>query len=278
MNVHTRKSLIVVSVLMLLVNSPLLFASPESSVRTLNYHYPYLRWWFFLFLCWILACGVFHGIAMENRIRIPSFLKTFLSITAGVYFVLLLLEKEALVAFQYVVPIWLTWYLITSVCTARIQNKVRLQKCFVCFLLVVPLAVSFAYLQTRFVKPSLPPFEQALRISCSSNLKQIGLALQQYAIDNDGHFPDKNNAAGLEMLREQHYLTDGSVYVCPSSVTNRSNGKLTENTVSYAFVGGLDTECSTDSAIAWDKPGNHRNHRNILYTDGRVVSQTVQNP
>ena len=60
------------------------------------------------------------------------------------------------------------------------------------------------------------PDKQMLRISCTSNLKQIGLSLKQYAMDYDDWFPDKSGPVGFEKLRSKEYLTDCRVYSCPS--------------------------------------------------------------
>ena len=43
--------------------------------------------------------------------------------------------------------------------------------------------------------------EKARRISCVSNLKQIGTSLQTYAIDFESRFPDAEGAQGYEILR-----------------------------------------------------------------------------
>ena len=68
--------------------------------------------------------------------------------------------------------------------------------------------------------------EKARQASCTSNLKQIGLALKQYAQDYDGSYPDRA-VLGLSGLREASdsqslpsvlapYLKSVQVFVCPS--------------------------------------------------------------
>ena len=137
--------------------------------------------------------------------------------------------------------------------------------------------------------------EKARRISCTSNLKQIGLSLKQYTIDYADRFPFGGGAEGLELLRKNDYLTDYGVYACPSTTTTRGTGTValvqTSGTsggnCDYAFAGGMMEGDSNafgraDSGIAsdiysTDKSGtnggsapNHNDFGNILFHDGHV--------
>ena len=110
--------------------------------------------------------------------------------------------------------------------------------------------------------------EKARRISCTSNLKQIGTSLKQYAMDYADRFPigKTDGTYGLELLRKNAYLQDYSVYCCPSTTTTRGTGTsslkqesatATENNVDFAFAGGMMEGNSTlfgnaESAIASD--------------------------
>ncbi len=117
------------------------------------------------------------------------------------------------------------------------------------------------------------------RINCRSNLKNIGLAMKQYADDNDGWFPNKNGVAGFEMLRKK-YLTDSKVFICPSSRLKPANPdqQLTANNVSYEYKAGLrDIPENEKKPLAWDKCGNHKKYGNVLYCDGHVSGITAEN-
>lgn len=135
--------------------------------------------------------------------------------------------------------------------------------------------------------------EKARRISCTSNLKQIGLSLKQYAIDYSDRYPHAGGAAGLELLRKNDYLTDYNVYACPSTTTTRGTGTSSLSNATdatgncdYAFAanmmeGDSDAYGRADSGIAADigkadagptKVPNHAAYGNILFHDGHVAN------
>ena len=156
--------------------------------------------------------------------------------------------------------------------------------------------------------------ERARRINCASNLKQIGTAMKLYSSSFNDKLPggparqgggataiaNGNGDNGLEILRSNDFLTDYSVFICPSSTTSAGTGtdRLTyaastaaaDANASYGFVGGMIEGDSSiygraDSAISADLTGaatigsnndnpNHTGFGNILYQGGHVTGHT----
>ena len=143
--------------------------------------------------------------------------------------------------------------------------------------------------------------EKARRISCTSNLKQVGTSLKQYAMDYQDRFPigATDGTYGLELLRKNAYLQDYSVYCCPSTTTTRGTGTVpltqgdaTTANVDFAFAAGMMEGNSTlfgnaESAMASDiySTGksktngttnttdipNHADYGNMLFHDAHVT-------
>lgn len=100
------------------------------------------------------------------------------------------------------------------------------------------------------------------------DLKQIGLSLKQYAMDNEDFFPPDNNSRGLEKLRSMNYLSDYDCYICPGTKHKRGQGPLKENNCSYIYLGGFKEGQNPKIPLAFDKPGNHKNFMTVLFIDG----------
>ena len=134
--------------------------------------------------------------------------------------------------------------------------------------------------------------ESARRSSCLSNMKQIGLALAQYANSFDGRMPNgptwagdagyvldgtkffgKTIAGGFEVLRAGEFLADYAVYVCPSTTVKTGDNQkalrwdTADANLSYGYHAGMIQGDSTasgraDSAVSADLTGDVANGSN----------------
>jgi prepilin-type processing-associated H-X9-DG protein len=135
----------------------------------------------------------------------------------------------------------------------------------------------FALLQISILLPSLNRArEQANRVKCASNLRQIGLAVQLYANNNKGSFPpDLPALFGAGLLQS-------NVLICPS--TNHTAAPGTPSfqlgkDLSYVYVGkGLNFTAQSSVIIAYEPPSDHtpgqptgqKSGGNVLFADGHV--------
>ena len=122
--------------------------------------------------------------------------------------------------------------------------------------------------------------EQANRIRCASNLRQIGMAAMMYANENKGQYPPDFQT----LLRTQDLTSD--VFVCPSTTHTRAQGadakqqaqNLTAGPhLSYIYAGrDLTARSPLNAIVAYEVGDNHDRGRgpnagaNVLFIDGRV--------
>ena len=104
--------------------------------------------------------------------------------------------------------------------------------------------------------------KQATRVECINNLKNIGIAIQSYALDNDGKYPPTGTALSTSL--DVNYLSTNEVLNCPGD--GAAYGYTTKSyTISNAGAMNVIARCST--AI---HPGPKQ--YDVLYGDGHVAA------
>jgi len=140
--------------------------------------------------------------------------------------------------------------------------------------------------------------EEARKISCTSQLKQHGLAMANYANDFGDSLPPEVAAVGNHMISSYYntYMPNAKVFLCPSDKegdvdTLDNNTVNADNSVfiSYDYINRdravpltLRTKGHSEKSLMWDLYGGadidaakpFQNHGkkggNVLYFDGHV--------
>jgi prepilin-type N-terminal cleavage/methylation domain-containing protein/prepilin-type processing-associated H-X9-DG protein len=134
---------------------------------------------------------------------------------------------------------------------------------------------------------------------CADNLQKIFLAMQIYANDFSGKFPQNTNAQTSEEVLDvlvPRYTADTSIFICPGGRDSEipSGAPLRKYKISYAYCMGRDTNASPQDFLMSDRqistlskkigdqvfslngkpPGNnhHKYGGNFLFCDGSVQS------
>ena len=150
--------------------------------------------------------------------------------------------------------------------------------------------------------------ESGRRGSCTSNLKQIGTAIEFYRQHSRGNvapngdcakldsagtaskatisYDETGAANAMEVLRSQGMLNDHKVFVCPSATSKAGSGNdalaftANDTNLSYGYA-YISNQYSSASAMSGDLTGdgtvtksNHEEYGNLLMADGHVKGYT----
>ncbi|OGV51834.1 MAG: hypothetical protein A2017_19015 [Lentisphaerae bacterium GWF2_44_16] len=222
----------------------------------------------------IISVSVILLFLLGILFKIEIFVIAVLILSFPAFLLLALLEPPIMVGVLGGFSYWFFVILIFKI----IKDKYSQQLMSAFFVLGLFYFLSFCFINETGLGRGRPP-RKALRISCASNLKQIGLAFTQYSMDNDDYFPDKDGAEGLEMLRKNNYLTDYKIYTCPASSDKAGKDGLKEKNISYHYKGGIKASNESPVPILWDRCANHNDKRkpenaygNVLLSDGSIIN------
>jgi hypothetical protein len=113
----------------------------------------------------------------------------------------------------------------------------------------------------------LPLFQRSTggnhRAKCISNLKQIGLAVKQYALEYEGQFPPRQS------LLYPMYASATCVFQCPR---NGRSARLSDDDIDlfsdYSLVQGVSEESPAEWIMVYCNSAFHEGMRPVCFVDG----------
>lgn len=144
------------------------------------------------------------------------------------------------------------------------------------------MTVGLVGIQAGFLLPALSQAQQAARATASlNNVRQIGLAMFQYAGDHDDAFPDS-----FAVLLKEGYLNSSKVFLAPNSGTrlpadfpagdfpnaDLEKLKAIDAVSDYEMVKGITHADDAEFIVVYEKRSFYRGMRTCFFNDGHVQS------
>jgi len=139
---------------------------------------------------------------------------------------------------------------------------------------VMIVALPFVSILAGMLLPALGRArDEARKVRCSSNLKQIGTAANIW-LSKHGNM--EKWPPSLKALVDDEIIMEPKVFICPGTATSLVPGEFVTDyecimdrvdfPITESMAGG-------DVPMAWDKPGNHYDGFNVVYFDSHVEFQ-----
>lgn len=103
------------------------------------------------------------------------------------------------------------------------------------------------------------------RRECQEHLRRLGVELVLYAGEHEGKFPDSLEELRRVLLAREpggKLPGDGRWFRCP--------GRPLSAEIGYEYVSGLGLDSPPQTIVCYDRKGNHRGGRNVLFVNGQV--------
>ena len=118
--------------------------------------------------------------------------------------------------------------------------------------------------------------EQANRIKSASNLRQIGQAVQIYANEHKGKFPATLAETLTVDISPEAFVNPRAETMLPPGLQGDELNQWINESSDYVYVGaGKNFTAPADVVIAYERPGSVTDGLNILFADGHVEWQNM---